>query len=395
MRTETVRRLPFLVPGGLALILGLDAGLQLLDLPAVPVSERLPDVHGVLLVLGFVGTLVALERAVALRRQLALAAPALLGAGGLLVVPPLTARAGQVLLVAGCAALCLVYVGLWKRQRDEAVVVQALGAVLATGAAVLWLGGVPVPRLLPWLAGFVVLTIAGERLELARIDLARSGPVLGSGVALVLGALASLFWPAAGQAFFGLALLVLVGWLAARDVARRTVHATGLPRFAAWCLLAGYAWLLLAGALWLLAAPVLEDAAYDATVHAVFLGFTLSMIMAHAPVILPAVLRIDLPYHRAMYAPGALLHASLLVRVAGGDARGWELARDIGGALNVVAVLAFLGVLVWSATRGERRTLPGTPPREATSPTSQAHIGTSVEARPVPAESPTGTEVTR
>ena len=62
------RRLPFLLPGAIALLLGLDAGLQLLDLPAVPVSQRLPDVHGVLLVLGFVGTLVSLERAVALRR---------------------------------------------------------------------------------------------------------------------------------------------------------------------------------------------------------------------------------------------------------------------------------------------------------------------------------------
>ena len=39
--------------------------------------------------------------------------------------------------------------------------------------------------------------------------------------------------------------------------------------------------------------------AYDAVVHAVFLGFTLSMIMAHAPVILPAVLRRPLPYRPA------------------------------------------------------------------------------------------------
>ena len=114
------RRLPFLLPGAIALLLGLDAGLQLLDLPAVPVSRRLPDVHGILLVLGFVGTLVSLERAVALRRRLGFTAPALLGAGGLLLVPAATARPGQVLLVAGSSALCLVYVALWRRQRDEA-----------------------------------------------------------------------------------------------------------------------------------------------------------------------------------------------------------------------------------------------------------------------------------
>lgn len=351
-----LRRLPFLVPGAIALLLGLDAGLQLLDLPAVPVSVRLPDVHGVLLVLGFVGTLIALERAVALRRRPGFAAPALLGAGGLLIVPPATARLGQVLLVAGGGALCLVYAVLWRRQRDEAVVVQALGGVLATGAAVLWLGDVPVPRLLPWLAGFVVLTIAGERLELARIDLARSGPVLLSSVGLTVAAVGGLLWPRAGQPLFGLTLLVLVGWLATHDVARRTVRSCGLPRFAAVCLLAGYAWLTVAGGLWLLAGPVLEGPAYDATVHAVFLGFTLSMIMAHAPVILPAVLRIALPYRSALYVPAVLLHASLLVRVAGGDARDWELAREVGGVLNVVAVLSLLLVLLWSAATAPRQT---------------------------------------
>jgi len=350
-----LRRAPFLLPGALALLLGLDAGLQLLNLPSVPVTERLPVVHGMLLVLGFVGTLIALERAVALRRRWGFAAPALLGAGGLLIVPPATARAGQVLLVAGSSALALLYAFLWRRQRDEAVTIQALGAVLAVGAAILWLGGVPIPRLLPWLAGFVVLTIAGERLELARIDLARNGPAQVGAAALVVATPLSLLWPGVGEPLFGLALLALVGWLATHDVARRTVRASGLPRFAAFCLLAGYAWLVVAGGLWLLAGPVLEGPAYDATVHAVFLGFTISMILAHAPVILPAVLRVALPYRPALYGPAVLLHASLLIRVALGDARDWDLARDVGGALNVVAVLSAIVVLVWSAATAQRR----------------------------------------
>ena len=173
-----LRRAPFLVPGGIALLLGLDAGLLLLDVPALPLGSRLPDVHGFLLVLGFVGTLIALERAVALRRRAGFAAPALLGAGGLLLVPQATGRVGQVLLVAGSAALCLLYVWLWRRQRDEAVVVQALGSMLALGATVLWLRDIPVPRLLPWLAGFVVLTIAGERLELGSREPPHPGRVI-------------------------------------------------------------------------------------------------------------------------------------------------------------------------------------------------------------------------
>jgi hypothetical protein len=75
--------------------------------------------------------------------------------------------------------------------------------------------------------------------------------------------------------------------------------------------------------------------------HAVFLGFTMSMIFVHAPVILPAVLRRPLPYHPALYAPLALLHVSLLARVALGDGIGWALAWRWSGVANIVAVLGF------------------------------------------------------
>lgn len=371
------RRLPFLLPAGLALLLGLDAGLRLLGVPAVPVSNRLPDVHGPLLVLGFVGTLVALERAVALRRRTGYAAPALLGVGGLLLVAPLPLRLGQTLLAAGAAGLVAVYAALWRRQRDDAVLVQALGAVLATGGALLWLGGVGVPLLLPWLAGFVVLTIAGERLELARLQLLSSGTasaLVATSAAVAVSSVASLLWPPAGFPLFGLSVLALVAWLALHDVARRTVRGTGLPRFIAVCLLAGYAWLAVAGGTWLTTGPVLDGPAYDAAVHAVFLGFTLSMIMAHAPVILPAVLRLRLPYRTAMYAPVLLLQASLVVRTLAGDAWGMPLARQAGGVGNAVAVLLFLAVAVWSATarreiRSPRR-VPPAAPEARTAPTS-------------------------
>jgi hypothetical protein len=63
----SVVRLALMLPAGLALLAGLDAALLLLDLGARVRTERLPEVHGFLLVLGFVGTLISLERAVALR----------------------------------------------------------------------------------------------------------------------------------------------------------------------------------------------------------------------------------------------------------------------------------------------------------------------------------------
>ena len=358
-------RLPFLLPGGLALLAGLDAALMLIGLPAPVDAARLPEVHGVLLVLGFVGTLIALERAVALGRRLGYLAPGLLGAGAILLLSPLPLAVGRAGLVAGSAALVLVYVPLWRRQRDDAVLVQALGAVLAAGAATLWLGGVPVAALLPWLVGFIVLTIAGERLELARLAMgagAGTRLVLLS-TAVVVAVVGSLLWPRVATPLLGVALLVLVGWLAVHDVARRTVRATGLVRFMAASMLAGYAWLAVAGTVWLVSGPVAEGTGYDAVVHAVFLGFTMAMIMAHAPVILPAVLRRPMGYHPALLVPAVLLHGSLVLRLWVGDGLGSPLAWQVGGALNITALLLFVGVVVWLVARPPRRAPAGRPAR--------------------------------
>lgn len=345
------------LPAGLAMVAGVDAGLSLLGVWAPVSSGRLSEAHGILMVLGFVGTLIALERAVALGRSWGYAAPALLGAGGLLLLVPHLDRAGHALLVAGTAALCALYVPLWRRQRDDAVLVSALGAVLALGGALLVTGGVEVALAVSWLTGFLVLTIGGERLELARLALpaGAAGRLVAVGFAITLGVPAATLWPRAGGAVLGLAMLGLVWWLASYDVARRTVRATGFPRFAAACMLAGQAWLAVAGALWLVGGHPVDGPAYDALVHAVFLGFAISMVMAHAPTILPAVTRVALPYRPLLYLPWALLQVSLVVRLWGGDALGSELARQVGGAGNAVALLLFFAVAVGSAVAGPAR----------------------------------------
>ncbi|MEX0429334.1 hypothetical protein AB3X52_17070 [Nocardioides sp. DS6] len=350
------RRAWLMLPAAVAMLAGLDAGLVLLGVPAPVRTDRLPVVHGMLMTLGFVGTLICLERAVALRRRVALVAPALLGLGSVLLLAPIPIAVGQSVLLAGTVAMGAVYVPLWRRQRDDAVLVEALGVVLAVGAATLWLGGTSMPLLVPWLAGFLVLTIAGERLELARLAMGPSaGRTLVVLAAAVLGAtVAALLWPAAGSALLGVALLTLTLWLARHDVARRTVRDRGLTRFMATSMLAGYVWLAVAGVVWLLG-PAVSGPAYDAVIHAVFLGFTISMVMAHAPVIMPAVLRRPLPWHPVLWLPLGLLHLSLAVRLYLGDARGVHVAWQVGGVLNEVALLAFAALIVWSLRPTRRR----------------------------------------
>lgn len=373
-RSSTHPRALLLLPGGLALLGGLAAAFGLLGLPLSGIPQRWEDVHGPLMVLAFVGTVIALERAVALRSTPGYAAPALLGLGGILLLSPAPLRAAQALLLAGAVGLVLVSTWLWRRAPALPVLVELLGAACAVVAAALWLIGAAVPILGPWLVGFLVLTIVGERLELAAVGFApvqkvpqkgpqtgpRAWPGLASPTALaasgavgyVLAAATALVLPEVGYRLLGLVLAALVVVVAQHDVARRTIHTRGLTRYMAAAMLAGYAWLAIAATIWAIAGPVWEGRGYDAVLHAVFLGFVLSMIMAHAPVILPAVLRRPLPYRPVLYAPLVLLQVTLAIRLLAGDAWGLPLAVQIGGVGNVAAVLLFAVLAAGSVIRG-------------------------------------------
>lgn len=328
-----------LLPAGLSLLAGLDAGLILLGVPAPVGSGRLPDVHGVLMVLGFLGTLISLERAVALRQGWAYAAPMLLGAGGLALAAPLPRAFGAILLIDGTAALVAVLATLWRRQRDEMTAVEVLGAVCALCAALLWTR-LEVAALLPWLVSFIILTIAAERVELARILLPGTAPrtLVGMAVLFVAAPVSALLVPAIGARMMGVVLVVMAVWLGIVDVARRTIRGTGQARLSAVAMLAAYVWLTVAGLTWVVTGPPTTTATYDVVVHGVFLGFAMSMVVAHAPVILPAVIRTPLPYRSIAWLPLVVLHVGLLVRVAG-DVGGQGLMWQAGGVVTVIALL--------------------------------------------------------
>src|SRR5690625_4579397 len=345
MITKTPFRLTLLIPGGLGLLAGLDSALLLLGLPAPVTTDRLPDIHGPLMVFAFLGTLIALERAVARGRAWAYLAPALLGLGGVAALSPAPLQLGQGLIVAGFALQVAIYRSVWRRHQQIYLAVQTLGGVSAVGGAVLWLAGVPVPRLIPWLAAYLILTIAGERIELSRLARKSETPdriAFWLSLAIFAAPALAILSATAGQIMLGASLLALVVWLWSYDIARGTIHSRGLPRFTAACLLTGYAWLAAAGFMWSLGAPILDGRSYDAVLHSVFLGFVMSMIFAHAAIILPAVLRKPLPYRAIFWAPAALLHASLILRVAVGDMRNVLWAVTWGGALNIAAVLLFV-----------------------------------------------------
>ena len=344
-------RFPILAGAAVALLAGLYGGVALL-FAGVPTPEAFPRWHGPLMTLGFLGTLICLERAVALRSRWGYAAPVLSALGAVCLAVG-AEQPGRLALTAAAGWLAGIYLALLGRRFSRETLLQLGGALAWYASGLLWLGGRPVPELIAWFAAFQVLTIAGERLELTHVTALRpgtAGGLLAAASLLGAGAACSIWNPAAGARIAGAGLLAVAAWLAWYDVARHTVRSRGLPRYAAVCLLAGYGWLAVAGVLWAATGLASGSYLYDAALHALFLGFVMSMVFGHAPVILPAVLRIRLPYRPVLYAPLALLHAAVALRVAG-DLVGAGAVRAAGGLLAEAALLMFAGCAVAVACR--------------------------------------------
>ena len=314
-------RIVFLALGFVSLAFGLAGGLA--RLTPLDVTGNAIALHGALMVSAFFGTVISLERAVALDRLWAYGAPLGAGIGGLLLLLGLPFE-GFVCMTLAAALFVAASIAVLARQRSVEMATLAAGAVAwLVGNAGVLAGVAAVPR---WIAVFV-LTIGGERLELSRY-LKRGRVVRGAFIVLMAGV---LFAPLAPR-LLGVLLVLLALWLFAFDLARVTVRQARLPRYAAVCLLAGYFWLAVGGALMAL------ELGYDAALHAIFVGFVFSMVFGHAPIILPAVLRKPFPYRPVLYVPLALLHASLAVRMF------WQQPGAWG---NAAAIALFILTAAW------------------------------------------------
>jgi len=80
-----------------------------------PLQPTLPIAHGPLMVSGFLGTLIALERAVALRSRWTYLGPLLTGLGGLSLAVGIGGESGPILITLGSAGLLLVFFVIMRR----------------------------------------------------------------------------------------------------------------------------------------------------------------------------------------------------------------------------------------------------------------------------------------
>lgn len=348
MRRRSLRLLLLFIVAA-AMALGLWGGLARLGVP-LPDGLPLAELHGPLMIAGVFGTLISLERAVAMGGFWPYLAPLASALGAVLLVVGVPAPMGVTLLVMSASILLLASLRILLLQPALFTLVLAAGAAVLLAGNLFWLLGGEVTQPTGWWLAFLVTTIAAERLELSRVlrhGLLASLAFIVALLAVLAGAAFSLTGRS-GTVLMGTGFLAMTLWLLRFDIATRTVRSTGRARFLALAMLAGYLWLAVAG-ITLLAASHWTFG-HDMTLHAVCVGFVLSMVFGHALIILPAVTGIRLNYHPTLYLPLILLHASVTLRIGAGLAE-WPVGRLASGALTTLALVTFAITLAWAARR--------------------------------------------
>jgi hypothetical protein len=339
MKFQT-RQIPFLFLAILALLFALWAGLMRLGWQLPALTPTLTLAHGPLMISGFLGTLITLERAVAIQKKWMYLPPLLAGLGWLATVllpsPPL----GPILLTLASLGGVAILIEMTRRETALHTVTMLLGMLAWFAGNLLWLFGWQIFQIVLFWQAFLVLTIAGERLELSRVlrPSRLQQYLFGVIIFIVLaGTIISLFNIQLGTRLTGAGLIFITLW--------------SLTRYIAWCLALGFVWLGVGGVLSLTFGAQFAGPRYDAMLHAVFVGFVISMIFGHAPIIFPAILGVPINFQPAFYIHLVLLHVSLLLRVIADYADLYTL-RMWGGFLNAAAILLFIGMTVYSVRKG-------------------------------------------
>ena len=128
-QVATRARLPLLALGILALLAGMWAGLLRLAWLIPPITPTLAGVHGPLMVAGFLGTLISMERAVAIGRRWTYAAPLFTALGALVLIVGVAPTLGALLITLGSAGMVAIFIVIVRRQTVLFTVAMMIGAV--------------------------------------------------------------------------------------------------------------------------------------------------------------------------------------------------------------------------------------------------------------------------
>lgn len=326
-----------------SLLLGLYTGLVRLGILMPGAIQTNGMLHGPLMINGFLGTLISLERAAALRKHWTWTAPVFLALATVLILSGFQ-TSGSFFLLAGTVMLIAILSYVLRMDPALYHLIMLFGALCLLVGNILFVMNFPLYELVFWWIGFPVLTIFGERLELNRIMRPPPQAIrVFTGIIILWVLMVALLHAGTALSWYGLMLLFILpaAWMIRYDVARKTIKSTGWTRYSALCMLAGYVWLILTGLYGLQMGQPVAGPPYDALLHMIFIGFVFSMIFAHAAFILPALTGLQMPYSHYFYLPFTLLHGFLLVRILT-DFTGVPELQQIGSYGNLAAILLFM-----------------------------------------------------
>ncbi len=337
----TSRRLAlFLMPMALiALILGIITGWERLGIRTTPLLPHAE--HGGLMVACFLGGLVMLERAVAVKKLWGYSGSFLCAAGTVLFLAGEPGAASISITVAAFLYILLLFTQQTIQPADGLLIALCGGICLLTGNALLMVRDL-YPLSVNWWMGFLLFTILGERIPVPKSF--RSIQFFPSIAMITLITGLILPFHGAGAYIFGGSLILLGIWLLFSE--NYFFHLKRLKRHMNIAKVFAYSWLIITGGL-----LVTGMTYYDATLHSFFLGFVFSMIFAHGPLMLPRVFRFegDL-YNPVLTWLLIALEVSVILRISGSLTQSNNLVRW-GGLMNGSLILIYfitLGVVLLS-----------------------------------------------
>lgn len=312
--------------------------------------------HGAIMVGGFLGTLITLEKIIPINRRFLFAILVLNALSVLFFFLDLPGISIWTLIISSLS-LALVFAYYYRLQHGVVFILMLLGSLFWLTGNILLLTKQFYPLVFPWWLAFALFIIVAERLDLTKflpVSQRSKNMLIGLLLLFVAGVLFSFH--GAGSLVCGFSLIGISIWLLRYDLVAINLRKTGMHRFIAVALTAGYISLLLTGVFFF----TLSDQwlTYDALVHSFFIGFVFSMIFAHGPMILPGIMGIHAaPFHRILYLWLALLQASWLIRIFADVLIDLE-TRKISGLLSTAVILGYfitMGILTIMTRRAAIR----------------------------------------
>lgn len=332
----------------LGLLGGITGGWIRFGSPVIPIASAGMN-HGLLMVGSFLGTLITIERAMVLKKKVWLAIPFLTGLSSLFFLTGMI-QVGLYLLLAGSLGLGIImHLQSVRHPHFHTYLLYGGAMFWFIGNFMTWRSGL-IAAGTTWWMGFLLFTIVGERLELSKFLPVPPWAKKALAIHLLLVFIGLLVpfhtW---GNELLGLGILLIAVWLWVFDIAKVNVKKTDQFGYLGIGLRTGYLWLGAQGII--LFALENHPLFYDLMLHTFFLGFTFSMIWAHAPIIIPTIFGIrDTPYHPILWVSWTLFQLSLVGRILFSLIEVYEFRKAFGVANGYLILIQFglmAGIVIW------------------------------------------------